>query len=488
MKTTGAAPSRPFSTTSDWEPQAENLKHYPHFDAPLKLSEIKAIVNDPGRVARNAFFPLIQYEKRWQPFRTPDGKSKPKAKTRKIRYAARRDAYIYSRYRRILAPLYEHRLASLGISSVPIAYRKIPGAGGKGKCNIDFAKDAFDYIESLEDCFVISLDISQFFESLDHARIEDVWKDLLGVSCLPEDHAAVFRSLTNYRWIDRTEAYERLGFFGQKTGSAGKTTKGFRTSYSRMPKQLCTPKDFREKICGAGSLPSIVRKHAKDHGIPQGTPISDLVANMYMLEFDAYLNSVAKSCGGAAFRYSDDILLIVRVQSFNEAKDLEDAVIKYISSIGKELVIKEEKCSIHRFHRPANGCLEFQHLKGAGKNGLEYLGFRFDGQRIFLRNSTVSNLKRKMTFSARARSSTHKRRYPNKTYSELVDSFNYDHFFQTFMRVQDFDPSSSVKNWTFWTYARRASAAFGSRGRPILKQLKHLKPDGKRIIETEFAK
>lgn len=94
MKTAGAAPSRKTLDATDWLPGVEDLKHCPHFDAPLKLSEIRKIVSDPKRVAQNAFFPLIQYEKKWQPFRTPQAKQKPKKKVRKIRYAARRDAYI----------------------------------------------------------------------------------------------------------------------------------------------------------------------------------------------------------------------------------------------------------------------------------------------------------------------------------------------------------------------------------------------------------
>lgn len=487
MKTTGAGPSRP----EVWEPSFEDQKHYPHFDAPLKLSDIRRIVNNPDRVAQNAFFPLIQYEKKWQPFRSPGAGSasaskapKPEKKTRKIRYAARRDAYIFAKYRRLISPLYEAQLEAEGIADVPIAYRKIPDEDGKGKCNIEFARDVFDTVAELGDCYVITLDISKFFESLDHDKILEDWCRLLGVTELPPDHRAVFNALTDYRWVDQTEAYRRLGYFGEKETARGEKIEGYLVPFKQMPKQLCKPHEFREKIAGSGSLPSIIKKNDNSFGIPQGTPISDLIANIYLMEFDKLIKGVSASQNGRAFRYSDDILLVVQSKDDGDAMSIEEDVRKSISSFGSQLIIKESKSSIHHF--TMNGSTqECRHIKGAGKNGLEYLGFRFDGKRVFLRDSTLSNLKRKMTFAARVRAEKHRKRYSNKDASSLIETFNFDHFFQTFMRVEDFDKASSVKNWTFWTYARRAVKAFGKRGKPIDRQLKFLKPDGKRkVIET----
>jgi hypothetical protein len=486
MKTAGAAPSRP-SNSSVWNPSFEDLKHYPHFDAPLKLSEIRKIVNDPVRVSQNAFFPLIQYEKRWQPFRGSKKNTKPEPKVRKIRFAARRDAYIYAKYRKILSPLYESKLAALGISDIPIAYRKIAGENSRGKCNIDFAKDAFDFVASLSNCFVITLDISKYFESLDHGRIRDIWTDLLGVKALPADHEAVFKSLTSYRWVDRTDVYERLGYFGQKQAKNGTVIQGYLKPFKDIPKQLCLPKEFREKVAGSSKFPSIIRKNTDQFGIPQGTPISDLIANMYLMDFDVFLRNMATAYNGKAFRYSDDIMLVVNVSNQAEAESIEKEVRSKISSFGSELVIKETKSSIHQFSLTNDGKLQCRHIKGAGKNGLEYLGFRFDGTRVFLRDSTVSNLKRKMTFAARIRAEEHKKRYSDRTAAQLMANFNYDHLFHTFMRVEEFDTTKSVKSWTFWTYASRASEAFGGRGKPILKQLKFLKSDGKRLVDSVLS-
>jgi hypothetical protein len=128
----------------DWYPSERELKRYPHFDKFLPPDEIVAIVKNPERVRTNAFYPFLRYIKSWQPFRSNDVPHKKKE--RPIRYASRRDAYIFAYYRYLLSERYEALLKDLDLSECVIAYRKIPvqGEGGRGKCNIHFAKDAFD--------------------------------------------------------------------------------------------------------------------------------------------------------------------------------------------------------------------------------------------------------------------------------------------------------------------------------------------------------
>jgi len=173
-----------------------------HFDKRLPLKEAYRTVTDPERVKANAFYPFIKYTKNYQPFR--DGEDKPEKKTRLIRYASRRDAYIFSYYRHLISEKYELKLERLGLQDYVIAYRKIRTSvgNGHGKCNIDFAKDAFDRIKALGECSVVILDISKYFESLDHAIIKDVWCRLFGFSDLPPDHAAVYKNITRYRVVE----------------------------------------------------------------------------------------------------------------------------------------------------------------------------------------------------------------------------------------------------------------------------------------------
>jgi len=183
-----------------WKPSNKNQKQYPHFDAPLSLKEMGRIANDPVCVAKNRFFPFLRYENSFRPYR-PTGKD---PKTREIRYGSRRDAAIFSRYRYGLSQLYEDYISQLGISDCVLAYRRIPVSPGSssGKCNIHHAKEAFDHIQEFDECCAITMDISRYFESLDHERTKEIWCRLLGVSSLPPDHFAVFKAITKYRVVD----------------------------------------------------------------------------------------------------------------------------------------------------------------------------------------------------------------------------------------------------------------------------------------------
>src|SRR5262249_50102818 len=154
--------------------------------------------------------------------------------------------------------------------------------------------------------------ISQFFESLDHAQLKALWCRLLGVTRLPDDHFHVFQAITQYAVVDERLVYERLGHFGPKrTTHTGKHIFGYLTPYRRMPRQLCTGRDFQDKIAGGNGQKSLIEKHYKPYGIPQGAPISDLLANLYLLDFDNIVSGWVRQEGGAYYRYSDDILILV---------------------------------------------------------------------------------------------------------------------------------------------------------------------------------
>jgi hypothetical protein len=476
----------------DWKLNASDLKRYPHFDQVLKPAEITALVTDPVRVAQNTFFPLLRYTKGWQPFR-PDkksGKPRPKPKDRPIRYAARRDAYIFAYYRHLLSAPYEAELIRLGISHCPVAYRRMPieGDARRGKCNIQFAREAFDRIRGHGDCCAIAVDISSYFESLDHERLKALWCRLLGVDRLPRDHFAVFKNITRYRVVERVEAYKRLGFYGRKTETKnGKPINGYLVPYSDVPTQLCSPHVFRQKILGEnGEYESLVLPNKEAHGIPQGAPISDLLANLYLIDFDVEMNGLADSLGGSYVRYSDDILLILPVAVEHAEKimaELPDRIRVY----GAKLEIKPSKSSLVQYRQGEQG-QSCKLIAGKGRNGLEYLGFRFDGRDIFLRDATMSNLYRKVANVARNQAEATVKRYAGKTRDELCEAFNFEQFSKRFGRVEGFEPNSSNKTWTFWTYVVRAVDEFGPAGKKIMGQVRRLKRRSRVRVSNEIGR
>ena len=443
-----------------------DLKQYPHFDAPISVSEIRSLVSNPQRVAEHRFFPLLRYDDAWTPYQS-NLHAEHKKKSRPIRYGARGDTYIFKHYRGVLSELYEERLRELGISQCPIAYRKLlKDAGIGGKCNIDFAKDAFDQIDSLGDCVAIALDIESYFENLDHSHIKRVWCDLLGVKRLPRDHYAVYKNITKYRFVDREAVYRRLGYVGSK---------GLLQPRERIPIQLCSTADFRAKICGIDSRhTSLIQKNLEPHGVPQGAPISDLIANFYLMDFDYQLHRYATRKGGRYMRYSDDILLLL--PGGNERAEpairfASDGIQKY----GEKLNIKSSKTCIVQFERDGDN-LSYRHIKQlpdeSGKNGFEYLGFRYDGRKVYVRDSTLSGFYRKVSAAAKVEARRHVLESESRDVKELTESFNYSSFSQRFSRVKEYRASEGFKNRTFYSYLKLAAATFGPKGDRILRQAK----------------
>ena len=456
----------------EWHLTKSDLKKYPHFDPLISATDAEALATDAHRVAKHAFYPFMLYPQRWNRF--AEKGTQGKVKERPIRYAARRDAYIFSYYRHILSQRYEAELTRLDLDTSVLAYRRIPiGNGQGGKCNIHFAHEAFSKIRDLGSCSVIALDISSYFESLDHIKLKDLWCRILGVTRLPADHYHVFEAITQYAVVDKEAAYERLGHFGPKrTTNSGKVINGYLTPYNKMPKHLCNGKDFQEKIAGGNGTKTIIKKNYKPFGIPQGAPISDLLANLYLVNFDTIVAGWARDAGGAYYRYSDDILIVVPGNE-ETGRRLMTRTRELIGQFGKKLVIKEEKSSLFVFAPHGEG-QTFQLLHGTqGKNGLEYLGFRYDGRRVYLRDATLSNLRRKVTRAAHRDATAQARRYPDKDASQLKARFHYERLIKQFGRVEDFgETQHDYRKWTFWTYATRATEVFGPLGKPILRQLR----------------
>lgn len=460
--------------------EEKHLKSYPHFDQRISLDELNSIVADPERVRKNAFLPLIQFVQRHQPFR--DSGRKPKKKERVIRYASRKDSAIFAYYRMLLSEKYEQRLLELGISEIPTAYRKVPLGNGSsgGKCNIDFAADLFHAIQEFDECTVFALDISKYFDSIDHQRLYQCWCQIIGTTKLPEDHLAVFKAITRYHYVDKIQAYEQLGFFGPKIRKSGISVPGYLVHPHKMPMQLCKPEVFRTKITG------LIKTNLDHFGIPQGAPISDLLANLYLLEFDYEVATRAKSQGGHYWRYSDDIVLVLP-GILPDTAPVQEWVSERLSSYGDQLKIKAAKTAIGTFSRNDEGTHDYAQRTDAGDpDGIQYLGFRFDGKKVYLRNSTMSNFYRKITRRARKQAEFHFRRYEGKSKEWLMEHFNFHDFENQFGRVRDFESASGKSSWTFWTYARRASERFGKDGLSILRQVKNYRSYVRRAVSKEL--
>jgi hypothetical protein len=466
-----------------WQLLPAKLKQYPHFDKPLSVMNATALATDPERVRTHPFFPFIRFEKSWTRFRRK-GRARKK-KTRALRYAARGDAYIYSYYRHLLSDRYETILAEENLSEAVLAYRKIPVGEGRrgGKCNIHFAKEAFDFISRGRRTCAVTLDISDFFECIDHGRLKTIWLHLLGVARLPADHFQVYKSLTSYTEVDREALYFRLGFLKRDRRGAPVYTR----SKDEMPRQLCSPADFRLKVANDGPAgPKLITRNKNPHGIPQGAALSDLLANAYLLDFDRAMAAYARKRNGLYLRYSDDILIIVPGDG-RAGRGAREYASRLIRHFGDKLEIKSDKSSTVRFF-PSDGAHSAERIeKTARTDGLEYLGFRFDGRNVYFRESTLTNVNRKIKRAARGVAHSLVSRYPGKDVAFLASQLNPNAFMAKFGRVSEFDASADYSSWTFWSYAKKAAEIFDNVGRPLFLQLKGQREMVKRVLREELV-
>ena len=473
-----------------WPLVQKDLKRYPHFDRPLPLNELIRIASDPDEVALNKFWPFLHYEKSWIRFREPGLSREVLRKTRPIRYACRKDSAIYSRYRALLSERYEDLLASKGLSDSVLAYRKLTKPGQLGaRTNIDFAYDAFQKIRAMGKCAAVALDIKSYFDSMDHAIIKAQWCRLIGVDRLSADHFRVFQSVTKYAWVDRDQLFSLLGFLEIEPGKNSGQRKRWSISRKTIPVQICDPAKFRALVSkNAGTAMPLVKVNDKGYGIPQGAPISDVLANLYLLDFDEEMLAFAEGNGGHYMRYSDDILILVPGGEKDglAAAEFASATIR---NYGSEIRVNNEKTEVLEFSRNAEGSLNSKNVtKPGGKDGLEYLGFRFDGRNAYLRDATLSGVLRKMKSVVRREARRTVARYPGCDQAFLEAQMFRCGIRQRFRKVRDFDEKQSKQRWTFYTYVRRAAQVFGREGQNFFCQTRNQVPFLRRLVTEEVAR
>lgn len=413
-----------YMKTEDWY----KLKRYPHIGEPLTLKDykwVKLYVENNKAIKEHSFLPLIHkciISRKYRANTTNLQRNKKgerkrfidKPKVRHIYYASHLDSIIFSYYSHLILDKYEKMIETKNFNDSVVAYRKIPLTPGseKSKCNIDFAKSTFEFIKINKEktLTVIVADVTSFFDNLDHKILKKQWCKVLKEATLPDDDYNVFKSLTNLKYVEGEQLYNSyngsmLVEKGIANSSKAKEFKRIEIKSNKYFKEknavaYCTKKEFLSNNLNL----VISAKNIK--GIPQGSPISATLANIYMLDFDQQVFDKIESINGYYQRYSDDLVVVCE-------QEYEDEILKFIrdriANLTK-LEIHTSKTKVYRFEEIKGVFKGFEideNTKEHNYNSiLEYLGFSFDGQRVLIKDAGFSKFYRSMKRSFRKSTSS----------------------------------------------------------------------------------
>lgn len=395
----------------------KSRKMYAHFDYRIDIKKAAVFIRNPDNIACYGFYPFIHYTMKMEKYNKQTGK---KVKEREICYAAHMDRCIYQYYAFVINEHYNQRIREDGIEKVPVAYRT-----DLKDSNIQSAKKAFDFIKENPKCYVMIGDFTNFFDNLDHQYLKQQWCSLLQVSQLPADHYAVFKNITKYSKWELDDLLNLNGF--------GKSDADIR-KLNQMPTVL-TKKQYK------ANRKHIV-KNMQSYGIPQGSPISAALANIYMLEVDKIIYEKVKQHGGFYMRYSDDFMIVLPEQ---EDYKIFEEVIEIIKAV-PNLTLENKKTQFFKVESPvvSNISKSFAEDADDSQKKINFLGFSFDGNKIYLRAKTVGKYYYRMQRKA-------------KTIAGNENFVGADNLY-----IRYSERGATGKRGNFFTYVNNAEKEFGS--------------------------
>ncbi|MCD7728724.1 MAG: reverse transcriptase/maturase family protein [Clostridia bacterium] len=368
------------------------FKNYAHFDKRLTIQNAKWKVESSKYVSTHSFYPFLHYTlklHRYYP-KEEDQKEKHKSKPREIYYAAHIDRYIYQYYSHMLNERYNRYCIENEIDDYAIAYR----TNKKGKSNIDFAYDAFSFLKVHNKSIVIVGDFSHFFDNLDHLYLKQCLLKVLDIDRLTDDWFKVFKNICCFSYVD---VHSILDY------NKSVDNKGLSTTLHQLNKQevafdiAILRKEYKEWIH--------TNEHINEHyGIPQGSPISGILANVYMIEFDKLMMNLCYKFGGFYRRYSDDFIFIMPNSTEDEItfKVSEVFDVKNLIASSGRLMLEPDKTKCFYYidtkikeYSCQGDLIEIENPK------INFLGFSFDGLSIDFRDKTKHKNINKTTHKAR---------------------------------------------------------------------------------------
>ncbi|WP_395317719.1 reverse transcriptase domain-containing protein [Fructilactobacillus frigidiflavus] len=396
------------------------LKKYKHFDYPLTENSfsrnlVKIYKNGDSFIKHFGFTPLIRVVISNTRYVTDRNERNEiwrhlKKKNRNISLTSHKDALIYLFYGRVLSECYEEYLKDKEYSDSVVAYRK-------NNSNINGAKRVIDFVWTNRDCWIIKGDFSSFFDNLNHYLLNKNYNEVLsfvnGDKNLNNEWNTVFKQITKFRFVDEKNVRQTCI-----------NKNGLPLRYGRKQlDQLIHDKKLK------------VKKNYK--GIPQGTSLSAVLANIYMIEFDEWASELSKKYSGLYQRYSDDFVFVipkVSITDYDKIQNLKNEIIQK-SKKTLYLKIKKEKTKLLQF---SDGKI----LDENNKNKVfSYLGFSFNGSKVYLRSGTTY----RFWYRGKKRAKSMARKYNERRVYKLCKQDS--EIKGKYLKIRFPDADESIKNY-----------------------------------------
>lgn len=158
-------------------------------------------------------------------------------------------------------------------------------------------------------CWILLFDFKDFFGSLKHLVLKEKIQRLLNAERLSKDWFSIYKNITKYSFIEQEIIFEIKGI-----------PEGQRKKASKTLKRWFTLHDFRLLSC-------YINKNFSGIGIPQGSPISAILSNVYMIDFDQELAETIFGFKGFYRRYSDDFIVVIPNSETCEPENIKNKII-----------------------------------------------------------------------------------------------------------------------------------------------------------------
>ena len=248
----------------------------------------------------------------------------------------------------------------------------------------------------------------------------------------------------------------------------------------KLKSYFLDPKEFRTKIAAK----KLIKTNPKDKltgkrkGIPQGTPISAFLANLYLLYFDKFvIDNLVKKENCFYRRYSDDIIIIFENEKHFQSWDVK--IRKHLSNAPFLLTINKDKTIISKFETTDAGITcstktenSKTFLKGFH---LRYLGFDFDGNNTTIKDASLSGYYRDMKQSLRTKGNRVKAALKYNSKNPTAEQRDTKLYLTNLMKRFTHLGKNKAKS-NFLTYADRAAKVMypelDNKKNPIRRQVK----------------